>query len=32
MSKRLNVGNVSNVVRRAFNAGINTALIEVAPT
>lgn len=32
MSKRLNVGNVSNVVRRMFNVGINTALFEVAPT
>lgn len=32
MSKRLNVGNVSNVVRRTFNVGINSAIYEVNPT
>lgn len=32
MSKRLNVGNVSNVVRRTFNVGINSAIFEVNPT
>lgn len=31
MSKRLNVGNASNVVRRTFMAGINSAIVEVAP-
>lgn len=32
MSKRLNVGNVSNVVRRTFNVGINSKIVEVNPT
>lgn len=32
MSKRMNVGNASNVVRRTFNIGINTAIYEVNPT
>ena len=32
MSKRRNVGNVSNVVKYTFNIGINTAILEVAPT
>lgn len=32
MSKRVNVGNVSNVVRRTFNLGINSAIIEINPT
>lgn len=32
MSKRLGVGNVSNVVRRTFNVGINSAIFEVNPT
>lgn len=32
MSKRLNVGNASNVVRRTFNVGINSAIYEVDPT
>lgn len=31
MSKRLNVGNASNVVRRSFNVGVNSAIVEVAP-
>jgi hypothetical protein len=29
MSKPINLGNVSNVVRRTFNVGINTAVFEV---
>jgi hypothetical protein len=32
MSKRKNVGNASNVVRRTFNVGINSAIYEVNPT
>ena len=32
MSKRRNVGNVSNVVRQTFMVGINSAIIEVAAT
>lgn len=32
MSKRLNVGNASNVVKRTFNVGINSAIVEVNPT
>lgn len=32
MSKRLNVGNVSNVVRRTFNVGINSQIYEVNPS
>lgn len=32
MSKRKGVGNVSNIVRRTFNVGINSAVFEVAPT
>lgn len=32
MSKRRNVGNVSNVVRYTFNVGVNTAILEVAAT
>ena len=32
MSKRRNVGNVSNVVRRTFNVGINSAITDVDPT
>lgn len=32
MSKRLNVGNATNVVRRNFTVGINTDIIEVLAT
>lgn len=32
MSKRLNVGNASNVVRRNFNVGINSPILSVDPT
>ena len=32
MSKRRNVGNATNVVRRAFTVGINSAITEVDPT
>lgn len=32
MSKKKNVGTVNNIVRRTFNVGINTAIIEVDPT
>lgn len=32
MSKRLNVGNASNVVRRTFNVGINSKIFEVNPS
>lgn len=32
MSKRRNVGNVSNVVRQTFAVGINSDIIEVAAT
>lgn len=32
MSKRLQVGQANNVVRRRFNVGINTAIVEVDPT
>jgi hypothetical protein len=32
MSKRLAVGTVNNVLRRTFNIGVNSAIIEVDPT
>jgi hypothetical protein len=32
MSKRRNVGNVSNIVKYTFNVAINTAILEVAAT
>lgn len=32
MSKRRNVGNVSNIVRRTFNVGVNSEIITVPPT
>lgn len=32
MSKRLAVGTVNNVLRRTFNVGVNSAIIEVDPT
>lgn len=32
MSKRINVGNASNVVRRTFNVGVNSKVFEVNPT
>jgi len=32
MSKRKNVGSSDNVVRNTFNIGINSEIIEVAPT
>lgn len=32
MSKRRNVGNVSNIVRQAFNVGINSEIFEVSAT
>jgi len=32
MSKRRNVGNVSNVVRRNFNVAVNSEVLEVAAT
>lgn len=32
MSQRRNIGNVSNVVKRAFNLGVNTAILEVPAT
>lgn len=32
MSKRMNVGNASNVVRRTFNVGVNSKVYEVNPT
>lgn len=32
MSKRRNVGNASNVVRRTFNVGINSAITSTDPT
>lgn len=32
MSKRLNVGAANNVVRRNFNVGINTEILEVPAT
>lgn len=32
MSKRRNIGNVSNVVRYTFNVGVNTELYEVPAT
>lgn len=32
MSKRINVGNASNVVRRQFNVGVNSKVYEVNPT
>ena len=32
MSKRVNVGNASNVVRRNFAVGVNTKVYEVNPT
>lgn len=32
MSKRRNIGNVSNVVRYTFNTGVNSEVLEVAAT
>ena len=32
MSRRLNVGDVQNIVRRTFQVGINTSIIEVPAT
>jgi len=32
MSKRRNVGNVSNIVRQNFNVGINSAILEQTAT
>ena len=32
MSKRRNIGNVSNVVRYNFNVGVNSAVLEVQAT
>lgn len=32
LSKRLTVGDVNNVVRRQFNVGVNSKIIEVNPT
>jgi hypothetical protein len=32
LSKRRNVGQANNVVRRNFQVGINSAITEVAPT
>ena len=32
MSKRQNVGNNDNVVRRTFNIGVNSEIVSVAPT
>lgn len=32
MSKRVNVGNAANVVRRTFNVGVNSKVYEVNPT
>jgi hypothetical protein len=32
MSKRRNIGNVSNVVRYNFNVGVNTEILEVMAT
>ncbi len=32
MGERRNIGNVSNIIKRTFNLGVNTAILEVAPT
>lgn len=32
MSKRQNIGNNDNVVRRTFNLGVNSEIVTVAPT
>ena len=32
MSRRLNVGDVQNIVRRSFSIGVNTSIIEVPAT
>jgi hypothetical protein len=32
LSKRRNIGNVNNVVRHNFSVGINSPILEVAPT
>jgi hypothetical protein len=32
MSERRNIGTASNIIKRTFNLGINTAITEVAPT
>ena len=32
MSKRRNVGNVSNIVRQTYNVGVNSAILEQAST
>lgn len=32
MSQRRNIGQVNNVVKRAFNLGVNSAIVEVAAT
>lgn len=32
MSQRRNIGNVTNVVKRSFNLGVNSAITEIAAT
>ena len=32
LSKRMNVGDVNNVVRRTFQVGVNSAIVEINPT
>jgi hypothetical protein len=32
MSKRMNVGNNDNIVRRTFNIAVNSVIVRVAPT
>lgn len=32
MSKRRNVGNASNIVRRTFNVGVNTTILSTDPS
>ena len=32
LSKRMNVGDVNNVVRRTFQVGVNSAIVEIDPT
>lgn len=32
MGERRNIGNVSNIIKRTFNLGVNTAILEVLPT
>jgi hypothetical protein len=32
MGDRRNIGNVSNIIKRTYNLGVNTAILETAPS